>query len=62
MPHGKPAGLPCVQLLDDYRCALFDRPERPAVCVALRPTESMCGRNRDDALQRLMRLEQLTAP
>lgn len=62
MPHGKPAGVPCVQLQGDYRCAIFGRPERPAVCVALRPSAAMCGRNRDDAMQHLQQLEQLTAP
>lgn len=62
MPHGKPAGIPCVQLLDDYRCALFERPERPAVCAALRPTAAMCGADRAEALQHLEVLEHLTSP
>ena len=62
MPHGKPAGIPCVQLLSDFRCALFGKPERPAFCVGLRPTESMCGANRDDALSRLTYLEWATRP
>jgi len=62
MPHGKPAGIPCVQLLPDYRCALFGRPERPAVCVSLRPTPEMCGGHRAEALDYLMRLEQATRP
>jgi len=62
MPRGKPAGIPCVQLLPDYRCALFGRPERPAVCASLRPTEEMCGANRDDALGFLTRLERATRP
>ena len=62
MPYGKPAGLPCVQLLPDYRCALFGRPERPAVCVSLRPKETMCGANRDEALNFLTRLEAATRP
>ena len=57
MPFGKPAGFPCVQLMDDYRCALFGRPERPAFCASLRPTEEMCGANRDAALAFLTRLE-----
>ncbi len=57
MPRGKPAGIPCVQLLPDYRCALFGKPERPAVCVSLRPTELMCGANREDALAYLDDLE-----
>ncbi len=62
MPHGKPAGIPCVQLLPDYRCALYGRPERPAVCVSLRPTEEMCGADREDALAYLARLEAATRP
>lgn len=62
MPHGKPAGIPCVQLLPDLRCALFGKPERPSFCTSLRPTESMCGANRADALARLTALEFATRP
>ncbi len=62
MPHGKPAGIPCVQLLPDYRCALFGRPERPAFCVGLRPTEEMCGTSRAAALDYLGNLERATEP
>lgn len=60
MPHGKPAGVPCVQLTDDFRCALFGRPERPAFCASLRPTEEMCGAHRGEALAFLTRLEVAT--
>lgn len=62
MPHGKPAGIPCVQLLPDLRCALFGRPERPAFCASLRPTESMCGKTRAEALDYLAGLERATRP
>jgi uncharacterized protein len=62
MPHGKPAGVACVQLLPDLRCALFGRPERPAVCLSLRPTESMCGATRFEALAHLTELETATQP
>jgi hypothetical protein len=62
MPSGKPAGIPCVQLLPDRRCALFGRPERPAVCTSLRPHESMCGATREDALRILDALELATRP
>ena len=62
MPHGKPAGVPCVQLRPDFRCALFGRPERPAVCTSLRPTEMMCGAERGHALRFLANLETATAP
>jgi hypothetical protein len=60
MPHGKPAGIPCVQLSPDLRCALFGRPERPAFCASLQPGESMCRSNRDEALAYLADLERQT--
>lgn len=62
MPDGKPAGVPCTQLLPDFRCAVFGRPERPAFCGGLRPSAEMCGTSREAALHWLTRLEQLTAP
>lgn len=58
----KPAGIPCVHLLDDYRCALFGLPERPAVCLSLRPTNEMCGTHRDEAMAHLTALEFATRP
>jgi len=62
MPEGKPAGVPCVQLLPDYRCAIFGRPERPAFCAGLRPAADMCGASRGEALAWLARLEAQTVP
>jgi hypothetical protein len=62
MPHGKPAGIPCVQLLPDYRCALFGKPERPAFCGSLQPTREMCGASREEAMEYLGKLERLTLP
>jgi hypothetical protein len=62
MPQGKPAGIPCVQLLADLRCALFGKPERPAFCVSLRPSDEMCGATRADALARLDAMEIATRP
>ncbi|MHB1059610.1 MAG: YkgJ family cysteine cluster protein [Rhodanobacter sp.] len=61
MPYGKPAGVRCVQLTDDNRCAIFGRPERPAVCSSLRAEPSMCGADRARALAWLARLEAATA-
>jgi uncharacterized protein len=58
----KPAGVPCVHLLEDFRCGIFGRPERPAFCASLRPTPSMCRANRDEALAGLLELERLTQP
>ena len=62
MPNGKPAGVRCAQLTSDNRCAIFGTPERPEVCRRLRPSPSMCGSNRDDALTRLAALEAATTP
>ena len=62
MPAGKPAGVRCIQLTDDNRCALFGKPERPAVCVSLRPTPEMCGQTNEEALIHLTLLERATAP
>jgi uncharacterized protein len=61
MPEGKPAGVPCVQLTTDLRCALFGRPDRPAVCVSLRPSEEMCGTSREQAMRWLGALEAHTS-
>ena len=62
MPHGKPAGIPCVQLLPDMRCAIFGRPERPAFCASLRPSEEMCGASREEAISGRLALERATRP
>jgi uncharacterized protein len=62
MKGGKPAGIPCVQLLPDMRCALFGKPERPLVCVSIRPVDTMCLSNREEALNALNALELATAP
>lgn len=61
MPDGKPAGVRCVQLTDDLRCALFGHPDRPAVCSSLRPSADMCGASREEAMELLATLEALTS-
>lgn len=62
MPQGKPAGVPCVQLTADLRCAIFGRPERPAVCASLEPSPAMCGDSREQAMRWLGHLEETTQP
>ncbi|MBK9161479.1 MAG: YkgJ family cysteine cluster protein [Nitrosomonadales bacterium] len=62
MPDGKPAGVRCVQLTDDDRCAIFGRPERPSFCATLQPSAEMCGDSREAALAWLARLERATRP
>ena len=66
MPHGKPAGVPCVQLDERGLCRIFGDPRRPKVCGSLQPSIAMCGEahdvsaTREHALRYLSDLEQLT--
>ncbi len=60
MPHGKPAGVPCIHLDKGKLCRLFNKPERPDVCQQFKFSLDSCGENFDDAMQRLTRLELLT--
>ena len=60
MPNGKPAGVRCVQLGDDYRCKIFGLPERPKVCSDFQAEPEFCGSTRDDAMSRMRELETIT--
>jgi uncharacterized protein len=62
MPQGKPAGVRCVHLLQDFRCVLFGDPRRPHLCDQFRAEPAVCGDNRDEALVRLQMLEHDSAP
>ena len=67
MPQGKPAGVRCVQLLDDLSCGIFNDPRRPKVCAGLQAMREMCGSGdavvaREFALSYLQELERITAP
>jgi len=60
MPHGKPAGVSCVQLTPAGYCRLFGLPERPVVCGGFQPMEDVCGASRAEAFELIARLELLT--
>ena len=62
MPAGKPAGIVCSQLTEQYRCRLFGMPKRPACCAGLQPHPDMCGDDREQALAGLTWLEAVTRP
>ncbi|QBB72352.1 YkgJ family cysteine cluster protein [Pseudolysobacter antarcticus] len=62
MPHGKPAGVRCVQLSADNRCLIFGRPERPKVCSRLSPEFAMCGESSQQAMRNIAVMESLTLP
>lgn len=62
MPLGKPAGVRCVQLTEDLRCAIFTDSRRPACCAGLQPSQEMCGNSQAEALAYLDWLEEVTRP
>jgi hypothetical protein len=61
-PRGKPAGEACANLTPELLCGLWGRPERPACCGGLQPSEEMCGDSREQALRWLGVLEEQTRP
>jgi hypothetical protein len=61
MPEGKPAGVRCMHLTDEFLCRLYGSPERPAVCLSLHVSEDWCGSFRFDAMARIALLEAMTA-
>ena len=61
-PQPKAAGQACPQLDEQLRCRLFGHPDRPVVCVSLRPSLEMCGPSVMHAIRWLGRLEHATLP
>jgi len=59
--QAKAAGLRCVQLTEDNRCAIFGDARRPLVCSTLRASVEMCGAENDVALSRVHAMRFLTA-
>jgi Fe-S-cluster containining protein len=57
MPDGKPAGTRCIHLTNDYRCAIFNHPDRPRVCSDFQAEELFCGNSRSEALAILSEME-----
>jgi hypothetical protein len=56
MPDGKPAGVTCIHLLDDYRCAIYNHTDKPKVCTGFKAEPEFCGSDREDALRILYSL------
>lgn len=57
MPGGKAAGERCIHLDEDYRCKLFGKAERPEVCSRFMAEEEICGKNREEAVKIMAKLE-----
>ena len=62
MPGGKPAGVRCVHLDEEWRCGLFGDPRRPRCCSDFRAEPAFCGNDREEAIIILGRLEELSRP
>ena len=50
MAHGKEAGVKCIHLLDDYRCSIYNDPDKPKVCSDFNAEPEFCGSNREEAM------------
>ena len=60
MPMGKPAGVVCLHLMSDMRCAIFGQPERPAVCARFKAMNDVCGSSKTEAMWLITELERAT--
>jgi hypothetical protein len=49
MPEGKPAGVRCLHLTEDLRCAIFTDPSRPLVCDGFKADILFCGNSKEEA-------------
>jgi hypothetical protein len=56
MPDGKPAGVKCIHLLDDYRCDIYNSTEKPQVCTDFKAEPEFCGSGREEAMKILYSL------
>jgi uncharacterized protein len=54
--EGKPAGVSCMHLLNDFRCAIYDDESKPKVCSDFMAEPDFCGSNREEALKILFSL------
>ena len=56
MPGGKPAGVRCIHLLDDNKCAIYDTSLKPRVCTDFKAEVEFCGSSREEAMKILFTL------
>lgn len=58
MPQGKPGGVPCIHLSEDFSCLIYNQPGRPKVCNDFKADPLVCGTSREEALMLLGKLDQ----
>jgi hypothetical protein len=56
MPEGKPAGVRCIHLMDDYKCSVYNKPGKPKVCSDFNAEQEFCGSDREEAMAILFSL------
>jgi hypothetical protein len=56
MAHGKPAGVRCIHLLEDYKCSIYNDPGKPKVCSDFIAEPEFCGLGREEAMEILYSL------
>jgi hypothetical protein len=62
MPEGKEAGVRCINLMDDSRCAIYNDKEYPKVCAGFNAEKEFCGKNREEAMKILFSLSDCPPP
>jgi len=58
MPDGKPSGVKCIHLLDDYKCAIYTNPGKPKVCTDFKAESDFCGSTPEEAMRILFSLSE----
>ena len=56
MPEGKPAGVRCIHLLENFKCAIYTYPDKPKVCTDFKSEPEFCGSTREEAMRILFSL------
>ena len=56
MAGGKSAGVRCIHLLDDYKCAIYTDSAKPKVCIDFKAEPEFCGSSREEAMEILFSL------
>jgi uncharacterized protein len=59
MPNGKPAGVKCIHLTDNLKCAIYNSNNRPRVCDGFQADQIVCGNTREEAIKVFSDLEGL---
>jgi len=62
MTGGKPAGVRCIHLTDDYKCLIYTDPLKPKVCDDFKAEPEFCGSDREEALRILYSLSNPQIP